>query len=209
MKRTALAIVVLFVFTICASADVAGGWRRDQAAITAQLEAQQYASARKASIKLTNRMLDRLGDTAEASRLLAATASLRASAEEGLGNADDAMWYREVAAALEPGTFKHPDAPSIPEAIFVAQGPDVKAPELIHKQNPERPGTANAIGESMVVVRILIDVDGVVRHPRIVQSPAPALAYAAFEAVRHWRFRPATLDGKPMPVRFNLTVNFR
>jgi protein TonB len=35
------------------------------------------------------------------------------------------------------------------------------------------------------------------------------LDQAAVEAVRTWRFRPATLNGRPVDVYYNLTVNFR
>jgi TonB family protein len=31
----------------------------------------------------------------------------------------------------------------------------------------------------------------------------------AVEAVRHYRFKPATLQGKPVPVEVNIEVNFR
>ena len=43
------------------SRDVIDDWHRDQAAIEAMLQQKHYAEARKASIKLTNRMFDRLG----------------------------------------------------------------------------------------------------------------------------------------------------
>lgn len=81
MKALTLALSLL---PVVSSADVLDDWLRDQASIEAQLQQKQYAQAHKASIKLTNRMLDPLGASAEASRLLADTASLRASAEECL-----------------------------------------------------------------------------------------------------------------------------
>jgi protein TonB len=31
---------------------------------------------------------------------------------------------------------------------------------------------------------------------------------AAAEAVKKWKFKPATLNGKPVDVYYNLTVNF-
>lgn len=30
----------------------------------------------------------------------------------------------------------------------------------------------------------------------------------ALEAVREWKFEPATLDGEPVAVYYNLTINF-
>jgi TonB family protein len=32
---------------------------------------------------------------------------------------------------------------------------------------------------------------------------------AAADAVKKWKFKPATLNGKPVAVIYNLTVNFR
>jgi TonB family protein len=211
MKTFTLSLAFLCCVSLAASARAVtvDDWRRDQAAIETQLQQKQYAAARKASIKLTNQMLDRLGANAEAIRLLADTALLRASAEEGLGNADDAKWYQQVAAAIDPPrkalASKDPDSP-LARAVF--SSPAVKAPEVIHRQQPVRPGIIDAIGASKVTVKVVIDINGVVRQPAIVESPAPSASYAALEAVRQWRFRPGTSDGKPVPVVFSLTMTF-
>jgi TonB family protein len=208
-------LMFAFAFLSCASLAASAStvtpddWRRDQGAIETQLQQKDYAAARKASIKLTNQMLDRLGANAEAIRLLADTVSLRASAEEGLGNADDATWYRQVATALDPPrkalANKDPDSP-VSRAAFAS--PADKAPEVIRRREPVRPGIIAAIGPSQVVVRVMIDIDGIVRQPSIAASPAPSVSYAALEAVRQWRFRPGTSDGKPVPVIFSLTITF-
>jgi protein TonB len=34
------------------------------------------------------------------------------------------------------------------------------------------------------------------------------LDQAAAEAIKSWKFKPATLNGKPVAVYYNLTVNF-
>ena len=57
-------------------------------------------------------------------------------------------------------------------------------------------------------LEVVVDVDGVVRQPRIIRSPAPTVSYAVLEALKQWRFKPGTMEGKPMPVVFHMTFNF-
>jgi len=205
MRKIAFVAISLFCAAIV-FADSVADWRRDQNAIEALLQQKRFADARKTSIKLTNRMLDRLGANAEASKLLARTVSLRASAEEGLGNADDAIWYRQVASLLDPNVVQ--PAITAPPIDAMRVGGNVEAPQLIRRRDPERPAMVNALVEALVIVEMIIDVDGVVRQPRIIRSPAPAVSYAALEAIRHWRFKAGKVHGKPVPVMFNLTINF-
>jgi TonB family protein len=207
----------LVLVAVSSFADVVDDWHRDQAAIEAMLQQKRYADARKASIKLTNRMFDRLGANADASKILAQTVALRAAAEDGLGNVDDTNWYRQVAKALDPQVALLPMTTPVPEPIDVHRlgGPKidlatakVEAPQRTRKRDPERPAIVNALGEAIAVLEVAIDVDGTVRQPRIVSSPAPSVSYAALEAIKQWRFRPGTIDGRPVPVVFHITFNF-
>jgi TonB family protein len=208
MKTLLLALALSYA-SVAASADVADDWRRDQSSIEEQLQKKDYAGARKAAIKLANRIVDRFVASGDASRLLADIASLRAAAEEGLGNSDDAIWYRQVAAVLDPVKTALHEHPNSPPVAFFAPAIGMKAPEAIRRRPPVRPGIIDSIGASHVVVSVVIDVDGIVQNPHILTSPAPAVSYAALEAVHQWRFRPATRDGKPVSVAFKLTIDFR
>jgi len=205
MRRT-ITCIVLLLCAVGAFADRVDDWRRDQTAIETLLQQKRYAEARKASIKLTNHMLEHLGADAEASKLLAKTVSLRASAEEGLGNADNAIWYWQVARLLDPQIVQSEITVPPISGVFVVGG--AEPPQVIRKRDPQRPGMVNALVEARVIVELVIDADGVVRQPRIIRSPAPAVSYAALEAVRQWRFRPGKMHGQPVPVKFTLTVDF-
>jgi TonB family protein len=217
MRRTVAILIALLLVAVSSFGDAVDDWRRDQAAIEAMLQQRRYADARKASIKLTHRMFDRLGANAEASELLARTVALRAAAEDGLGNVDDTNWYRDVATALDPHVVLPPMTTPVPEAIvghllgFPSSEPGlpaVEAPQRTRKRDPERPAVVNVLGEAVAVLQVIIDVDGMVRQPRIKSSPAPSVSYAALEALRQWRFRPGKMAGKPVPVTFNMTFNF-
>jgi len=215
MRKTAITFVSLFLFATFVLADVADDWRRDQASIEAMLQQKRFADARKASIKLTNRMFDRLGTDVVSSRLLARTVALRAAAEDGLGNVDDTNWYRQVAVALDPQVVLPPMTTPVPEPLAIlhfgsppADPAKMEAPQRTRRRDPERPAIVNELGEAIAELEVAIDVDGVVRQPRIVRSPAPSVSYAALEAIKQWRFRPGKMEGKPMPVIFRITFNF-
>jgi len=204
--RRALTCIVLLLCAVGAFADRMDDWRRDQTAIEALLQQRRYAEARKASIKLTNHMLDRMAADDDSGKLFARTIALRAAAEDGLGNVDDTNWYRQVAKALDPQVALPAMTTPVPEPIAVVLFIDEVAekPQVTHKREPERPGSVN--GAAVAIVRVVIDVDGVVRQPGIVNSQVPAVSYAALEAVKQWRFRPARKNGKAIATPFNMTI---
>ena len=78
-------------------------------------------------------------------------------------------------------------------------GPAPKYPEDARKEHVE--GT--------VVIQAVIDEDGTVAQTRVVHSLTPSLDRVSQEAIRQWTFEPATLDGEPVSVFYNLTINFR
>jgi TonB family protein len=59
------------------------------------------------------------------------------------------------------------------------------------------------------VLEVAISETGAVENVAVIKSLAPGLDMAAVNAVRQWKFKPATRDGKPVPVLFNLTINFK
>jgi protein TonB len=61
----------------------------------------------------------------------------------------------------------------------------------------------------VVVIQAVIDETGKVARTRLLHGVHPSLDQAAVEAIRTWRFEPALLDGEPVAVYYNLTINFR
>ena len=63
------------------------------------------------------------------------------------------------------------------------------------------------------IVEAIIDREGNVTDAHIIANllrPVPfGLDQTALEAVKRWKFRPGTLNGQPVPVIYNLTINFR
>ncbi len=87
---------------------------------------------------------------------------------------------------------------------------DVKAPIVIRRVTPQYPQIAvRARRSGWVIVECIIDKSGNVTNVQVLKPLPFGLDQAAAEAVKKWKFRPGTLNGTPVDVIFNLTVNFK
>jgi protein TonB len=79
---------------------------------------------------------------------------------------------------------------------------------LVHKVQPEYPAMARAARvQGTVVLRAIIGKDGRITNLRLL-SGHPMLVKAAIDAVSQWRYRPYYLNGEPVEVETQVTVNF-
>ncbi len=93
-----------------------------------------------------------------------------------------------------------------PKRIRVS-GPE-EMPKLLHVVTPVYPSGAQAKRlQGIVSLDIVIGVDGTVTSLKVTGGE-PVLAKAATHAVSKWRFAPTLLDGKPVEVETDVTVNF-
>jgi TonB family protein len=62
-----------------------------------------------------------------------------------------------------------------------------------------------------VRLRATVRVDGSVQDLEVVSTTRPGvgLEQAALDAVRRWRYKPATRDGQPVDARLTITLTFR
>src|SRR5204862_2307472 len=89
-------------------------------------------------------------------------------------------------------------------------GGDVKAPIKISSVDPVYPEVARKARISgIVIVECTIDKNGYVIDVHVLKPLPFGLDQAAVEAVKKWKFRPGTLNGQPVDVLYNLTVNFK
>lgn len=86
----------------------------------------------------------------------------------------------------------------------------ISRPEKLSGRSPNYPQAVSAAClEGNVILETIIDERGVVTKPRLLESPGgPLMSFAALEAVRHWKFKPAMLNGQPVKVYYSLTVNY-
>ena len=63
--------------------------------------------------------------------------------------------------------------------------------------------------QGTVILQAVITCRGDVQDITVIKGLPLGLTEAAVTAVRTWRFRPATLNGQPISVIYNTTINFR
>ena len=96
-----------------------------------------------------------------------------------------------------------------PWANRVAGG-SVKAPVLIHSVAPEyTEETRQKKFNGTVQVYLWVDEHGYPSHVTVVRGIGMGLDEKAVEAVRHYKFKPARLDGNPVKVDLYIDVNFQ
>jgi len=93
-----------------------------------------------------------------------------------------------------------------PQRVRVSQG--VTQGLLIRKVQPAYPPLARqARIQGSVLLQAEISKDGTIQNLRLI-SGHPMLAPAAIEAVKQWRYKPYILNGEPVEVETQITVNF-
>ncbi len=89
-------------------------------------------------------------------------------------------------------------------------GGDVKAPVVTSRSEPKYTETARTARVSgVVIVEAIIDKNGNVDQVKVIKGLPMGLSEEAERAVKQWKFRPGTMNGEPVDVIFNLTVNFQ
>lgn len=90
-------------------------------------------------------------------------------------------------------------------------GGDVSPPEKLSAPPPQYTEIARkARIQGVVIVEAIIDKEGNVTNVKILKGLPMGLDQAAADAIKRWKFKPATLgNGKPVAVYYTLTVNFQ
>lgn len=93
---------------------------------------------------------------------------------------------------------------------YLPVGNGVKPPGALETPDPQYSETARqAKMNGTVILAVAINAAGTVDAVKVVQSAEPSLDANAVDAVKRWRFTPATKDGKPVPVQLSVETNFR
>ena len=91
--------------------------------------------------------------------------------------------------------------------IKVSQG--VSQGMVIKRVQPKYPPNAlSAHIQGAVQIEATVNKEGIVVNPKVLSGDA-TLAAAALQAVRQWRYKPYYLDGEPVEIQTQITINFK
>jgi len=136
----------------------------------------------------------------------AQTLTARAGAIPGLRGQAQAL---EVQLADATRRRDEAEAASKAAAVIDAGGVDT-LPKLTVASPPAYPVALREAGQDgRVVLQLVVDAEGHVRDPKVVQSSDAAFEPAALDAVSHWQFTPGLKFGRPVNTRLQVPVVFK
>lgn len=116
-------------------------------------------------------------------------------------------------AAFLSQTTPPPSAPAPSDAAVekaqIANG-SLHPPVLVSQVNPDYSEQARKKKiRGDVQMSLIIDTAGVPQDVTVIHGLGGGLDEKAVEAVKQYRFRPATRDGHPVPMKLHINVNFQ
>lgn len=138
---------------------------------------------------------------------------------------DDAAIAAVRQSQFEPGTLKGKpvpvrifvwvpfvggEHPAIPEAGALNSVKNMTIPKPVNNVEAEFSDEARRHGASgTVLIALVVTEEGLPANVRVVAPFGMGLDEQALKAVHQYRFKPATLEGVPVPVPIVVEVNFR
>ena len=135
-------------------------------------------------------------------------AALRTPAASAAGGAHI---VEPPAAPVEPAPVESAPATAVPVQATAMPAPSQTPPQLLERIAPSYPAEAlRNQTQGSVLLRIAVAADGSVADVQVLESShSRVLDRAAMDAVRNWKFRPATQDGQPVASTMDVPVDFR
>ena len=135
----------------------------------------------------------------------------------GLCLATAATAQQQPAVWSPPATLKGPCPDTVGSKTawfdtnqYPLQGNGVKGGRPFFHPDPEYSESARK-SKTMgnVLLAVAINASGTVDAVKVVCKLEPGLDQNAVDAVKQWKFTPATKDGEPVPVQIEVSVGFR
>ena len=120
------------------------------------------------------------------------------------------------AAATPPPPAPEPDAPAPPaapavdyDAVFDGATTGIVAPVTLRQDIPRWSHSSLPVPRHSGSLQIVITAQGIVERATMVQSVAGFYDRLILDAVKNWRYEPASLEGRPVRFRKLIRISFR
>ena len=112
-----------------------------------------------------------------------------------------------ASSAIDVKTSSSPSEDEDGTILRVGKG--VTAPVGLHTPDPDYSDPARCARlRGTVLLSVIIGTDGLVRRPVVERAVGLGLDENAIVGVLGWKFKPARKDGKPVPVKINVEVEY-
>jgi hypothetical protein len=222
--RAATAAIVLLLLAGGAQAQ-APKWNRKVAEIEAALHRRDWEGAREASAVTIKDLIRRAPFEPTTLDLGARILVFQAIAEANLGAISDAVWHWQAAAnflgdleALDLSAFgvaeevltETSTSPRGGRPPSSDEAADYRQVQVLKSVKPELPRKVRDLYPSgFVEVAIEVDLEGRARNPEVTNVGAvDAMVLPALEALKDWRFLPASRNEERIRVRYELRIRY-
>lgn len=129
----------------------------------------------------------------------------------GAGASESLLQAIRDAKRVKPSVNQLPNAPESTSSSLTGTNARVTPPAPTYKPEPGyTPQARHDKIEGTVVLWIIVDSQGDVTDAREVSKPlGDGLDEKAIETVKTWKFKPATRNGVPVPVRIIVEITFQ
>ena len=181
-----------------------------------QLTAKNWKGARKEAL----RQLERVAEQADKVPHPAAVAlAILALADAGTGQTGPAICLWDAAQSFDPALSSIDQSAYGEAGAVLAAAQPIENPLPIDRERmtlPEKlagkpPGltmAARRVRWGQTVVEAVITREGHMRNPKAVQGSELGMGVMSAHALCNWRFKPATLNGQPVDIIYQMTVDF-
>jgi protein TonB len=114
---------------------------------------------------------------------------------------------QQPATKSTPGAILKPE--DFPDAGRVYSDAGDRPPKVIRAVNPVYPALLRKEGiVGIVTVRFIVDTDGNVVSPVVMESPDPRLSQSVLDAISQWKFVPGEKNGHKTNIRLEMPLTF-
>lgn len=210
-------------------AEAAERWEKEISKLEAGLQSGEWKKTVERAVKLRGKIIEKVPEPAVLAVPAARTLVVQAIAEANLGRDEAALWHWIAAqnwldGLPEQDLSAYGRARDILEGRSLADLPEgAPGPPVVGEKAPRyrevkirrivRPVYPSALVKSgmegKVRVRLVVKADGRPFRPEVLDAGlVPTMAFPALDALGQWQFDPATEEGKPVPVVFEVDVRY-